>query len=314
MIEVKLYHQEPLAIEKIEQTFEASFPVKFDSEYWKWRFLTNPNEQKVYVAYIMVDSILAGYYAVSPMQIDYKGEPKKMALSNMTMTHPDHRGKGYFKLLAKTLYDSLKEDGFLGVYGFANHNSHYGFKKYLNWRDLSSLNIFSVSKENFRPLREINSIQFYSEVLTEEILIETQDLKVSSNAFCISRGKENLLWRLVNNPSNTYHCLSGVVDSKTAIRIFYKNYGDEIDVLEVFYSNLEDFNGLIKGFEYLFSLGNTKINLWSNLHSLEHLILEKHGLQETIFNSYFGIIPFTDDPALLDYKNWHYRFLDSDIF
>jgi hypothetical protein len=54
--------------------------------------------------------------------------------------------------------------------------------------------------------------------------------------------------------------------------------------------------------------------MWSNLHSTEHVELEKFGFQETVFSTYFGVILFDKIPELAKYKKWHYRLMDSDVF
>ena len=99
MSKVEIYHNKPLSIDLIKDTFEASFNIIFDKEYWQWRFLNNPNNKKTYISYIVENGVLAAYYAVSPMIIIIDGKEEKVALSNMTMTHPDFRGRGYFKKL-----------------------------------------------------------------------------------------------------------------------------------------------------------------------------------------------------------------------
>ncbi len=317
MSKVEIYHNKSLSLDLIEDTFKASFNIEFNKEYWQWRFLNNPNSDKTYISYIIEDGILAGYYAVSPMLININGKQEKIALSNMTMTHPNYRGKGYFKLLAKTLFDNLKEDGFIGVFGFANHNSHYGFRRYMNWKDLSVLNIFSVKATDFRNIKILeNSVSLRLESVTGEIIKSVTALEVAdkSKTF-IERNQKNIEWRLKNNPSNTYKVQVGRIDDNIVSLLFYKNFKDEIDVMEFFYKKGLDIIELLNfNISNLIKETNSTINMWSNLHTDEHINLEKQGFQETGFNTYMGVIPLVDNEKLLNYKEWHYRFLDSDIF
>ena len=317
MSKVEIYHNKPLPIDLIKDTFEASFNILFDKEYWQWRFLNNPNSKKTYISYIVENGVLAAYYAVSPMIIIIDGKEEKVALSNMTMTHPDFRRRGYFKKLAQNLFDNLKAEGFIGVFGFANHNSHYGFRKYLNWQDLSSLNLFQVKASDFRNIKiKENNITFKIEKITDKILENIPNLQsTDEKTIHLKRDNFNIKWRLKNNPSNSYKVQVGKKNNKIVSLLFFKEFKDEIDVMEIFYNN--DINNAVllsNCMSNLISTTNATINLWSNLHSDEHINLEKQGFQETGFNTYFGVIPFTENKTILDYKNWHYRFIDSDIF
>jgi len=226
------------------------------------------------------------------------------------------RGKGYFKQLANSLFDNLKDNNFIGIFGFANHNSHYGFRKYLNWQDLSILNLFQVKPNQFRNIKIIdNGIKLSYEDLTDELITAISNLKVvNSNKIHIKRDSKNIEWRLKNNPSNVYKTQVGRLNNQIVSILLYKKYKNEIDILEFFFSNIDNSELLNYHISNLITKFNSTINLWSNLHSLEHINLEKQGFQETNFNTYFGVIPFIDNPKLVEYKNWHYRFIDSDIF
>lgn len=316
-IDIHFYHTTPLAIKLIEETFKKSFSRGFDSNYWRWRFLNNPNCDKVYINYILENNKLAAYYAVTPEIIHINQKSYKIALSNMTMTHPSCQGRGYFKLLAKAMYEQLKEDGFIAVYGFANSNSHYGFRKYLNWKDVSILNIFKVKKENFRDflVRKDNELEF---VLSNDLNLENCELNQRwKHKKHISRNVSHLNWRLKEIPNNTYQILEAK-KGDTFMKIVIKRYQDEIDIIEIF-DNCTDSQSyelfLTNTIHYLicFQKGEA-INIWSNLHDFEHLILEKIGFQEDSFNTYFGVIPLDKTHDLTNIRDWYYRFYDSDIF
>ena len=44
MENIKFYFEKALDIDKIADVFQLSFNQNFDYEYWKWRFLNNPND------------------------------------------------------------------------------------------------------------------------------------------------------------------------------------------------------------------------------------------------------------------------------
>jgi len=176
MEKIEYYFDQPVDIELISDTFLSAFKVPLDVKTWEWRFLTNPVTNKVYINYIIINNVLAAYYAVSPVTILVDEKPQKIALSNMTMTHPEHQGKGYFKTLALDMYAKLKDDGYLGVFGFANQNSHYGFRKNLGWNDLTGLNNFSVNNNTFRTDLLKKDIQLTCEIAPVSLV----DLKLAS--------------------------------------------------------------------------------------------------------------------------------------
>jgi hypothetical protein len=319
MIEICYYYDKPIESNLILDTFQKSYGKEMDFKTFEWRFLNNPFAGKVYINYIKSNDILAAYYAVSPVKIWIDGQSFLIALSNMTMTHPEHQGKGYFKLLANDLYSKLKEDGFIGVFGFANQNSHYGFRKNLEWIDLAGLNGFSLDGKDFNTALVKNNKEFIFEDSQINIshIQKADKLRCSNQMIIPDRSEIFLSWRLKYHPTNKYQAL--LIETKNDLRgiLFYKFYNGSIDIMEYFY-NISDefatFDTLINGISFLLNKYSFNVNIWSNLHSDEHLILEKFGFKENNFLTYFGVIPFTHKKELMEIKNWHYRFIDSDIF
>ena len=235
------------------------------------------------------------------------------------LKYPDYQGRGYFKKLANHLYNELKKDGFIGVFGFANQNSHYGFRKYLNWQDLAILNNFSVERTNFKT--SIISQDIMSEHIVEElsegIINRLENYYCSSASVILKRDAANLLWRFHKNPSNTYFVISHKIED-TEVSVIFKKYMNSIDVMEVFIKNeISEHNNncfLLCIKTLLADYGNS-INIWSNIYSNEHLLFEKIGFKKGAFSTYFGYIPFRNDiQEVFSIKNWHYRFCDSDVY
>jgi len=303
----------------LKETFLAAYGIPLDYKIFEWRFLNNPFDEKVYINYILDENCLASYYAVSPVNIEIKGVKHKIALSNMTMTHPVHQGKGYFKTLALDLYKKLKEDGYIGIFGFANQNSHYGFRKNLGWIDLAELSSFSTDKENLKKApSSLNDLYNVYEEKTElKHVRATLTMNYSNQVVVPSRSESFLTWRLINNPINQYQTLMIRKSEELLGILFFKFYNSSIDIMECFFNHSSgiDKNEILHyGFEYLLTKYDFKLNIWSNLHSDEHLFLEKIGFKNSHFITYFGVIPFTQTDDLKDFANWHFRFIDSDVF
>jgi hypothetical protein len=213
----------------------------------------------------------------------------------------------------------LKEDGFIGVFGFANQNSHYGFRKNLGWNDLAGLTSFAVEKNEFRRnlLNDNEEFRFTESAINKQQIQKTKELLCSDQKILPDRNENFLSWRLMRNPSNEYHTLM-IETGETLIGvIFFKFYNGSIDIMEWFYAkhvSIDPQLALMKGISHLINKFNANVNIWSNLHSDEHLVLEKFGFKEGNFLTYFGVIPFVSEPVLTGLKDWHFRFIDSDVF
>jgi hypothetical protein len=319
MPQVKLYFDQELKFDSIAETYFKSYKRKLDPEYWNWRFCNNPYNRKIFISYILENEILAAYYAASPCFIRINNVSHKFILVNMAMTHPDYQGKGYLKRVAGELYRELDAEGYIGALGFANAQSHYGHRKYLNWSDLCVLNNFSADKHTFKPGNEMSDIKFgFESGDVDKCIIElTQSMICCNKKVHINRDITFLDWRLRIHPMYRYFYLKINDNGGPAGLIFYKLYNGNADIMEFFYNpewESENHHLLIAGINELMKISHESVQIWSNLQSDEHLQLEKSGFRETSFITYMGIIPFHDYPEIRDLKNWHYRFIDSDVF
>jgi len=84
---------------------------------------------------------LAAHYVTQPLVSDFGGKKVKGLLSLNTATHPEHRGKKLFTLLADKTYEYAQEQGFKFVIGVANANSTPGFLKNLRFMLVKPLDV-----------------------------------------------------------------------------------------------------------------------------------------------------------------------------
>lgn len=111
---------------------------KFSFEYLKWQYADNPVGKIVgYNAYM--GDVLAAHYVTMPIYMVINGEKTLGVLSLNTATHPDHRGKRLFSVLAEQTFQYATENGFKFVIGVANANSTHGFIKNLNFKLIGPL-------------------------------------------------------------------------------------------------------------------------------------------------------------------------------
>lgn len=126
----------------ISEILQQSFPKskKFTKAYLKWQYIDNPIGEIVGFNAFYGDC-LAAHYVTMPITMVLFGREVKGLISLNTATHPDHRGKGLFTILAKTTYDYAKENGFEFVTGVANANSTHGFLNKLGFYLISPLDV-----------------------------------------------------------------------------------------------------------------------------------------------------------------------------
>lgn len=95
--------------------------------------------------------VMVAHYALIPMRMIIDGRVVKGGLSMATVTHPEHRGKGLFKTLAKVTYENAVQEGYEFVVGVANDNSYPGFIKYFPFDDVGTLDVLIGVKKCIEP-------------------------------------------------------------------------------------------------------------------------------------------------------------------
>ena len=122
----------------------------FTSGVFKYWYLDNPNG-KVLSYNALYEDIIAAHYALIPVKMEIAGRIASGLLSMATVTHPEHRGKGLFKTLAKATYDYAAQSGYEFVIGVANANSYPGFIKYFNFSDIGQLEVLFGFSSDIMP-------------------------------------------------------------------------------------------------------------------------------------------------------------------
>lgn len=111
---------------------------KFTVSALEWLYRGNP-EGPVVGADAWSGDTLAAHYVTIPMRARIAGESVRGLLSLNTATAPEFQGKGLFTTLAEATYAAAREQGFQGVFGFANANSTPGFLRKLAFQQVRSL-------------------------------------------------------------------------------------------------------------------------------------------------------------------------------
>lgn len=111
---------------------------KFSFEFLKWQYAENPVGVIVgFNAYW--DKVLAAHYVTMPIYMKIGGNKTLGLLSLNTATHPEHRGKKLFTILAEKTFQYAGKNGYKFVIGVANANSTHGFIKHLGFKLIGPL-------------------------------------------------------------------------------------------------------------------------------------------------------------------------------
>lgn len=134
---------------QLRELTELVFGRRLTEEYWNWEFRYNPaGFTKTWVA--VVGNEIVGQYTVIPMRLKIQDKVILATLSVDTMTHPNYRHQGMFKVLAAKLYEEIGKEGIPITYGFPNEASLPGFIKRLDWAHICTMPILA------RPLNFAN--------------------------------------------------------------------------------------------------------------------------------------------------------------
>ena len=110
----------------------------FKKEGFRHWYVENPCGKAISFNAFDGDKMVAHYVCIiKQMLID--GRVANGILSMATVTHPDYRGRGLFKTLAKMTYDYARNNGYEFVIGVANANSFPGFMKYFPFQFVGQL-------------------------------------------------------------------------------------------------------------------------------------------------------------------------------
>ncbi|MBR3412739.1 MAG: GNAT family N-acetyltransferase [Bacteroidales bacterium] len=110
----------------------------FHQEGFRHWYVENPYGNAISFNAFDGEKMVAHYVCIIKKMV-IEGRVVDGILSMATVTHPDYRGRGLFKTLAKMTYDYAKNHGYEFVIGVANANSFPGFMKYFPFQFVGRL-------------------------------------------------------------------------------------------------------------------------------------------------------------------------------
>jgi hypothetical protein len=317
--EVKFFWEEPIPVSLIASSWETAFKRRFNELEWRWRFENQSGDSNIYASYMLEEGQVTCFAAHSPIAA-YTPDKTKLRAAEILMifTHPTFQGKGLYVQMSPKINSRLESLGFDFIYGFANNNSHYTYRKNLNWQDIGILTNFTLNTEHSRILPDKSSLKVLDLPITTDLLKQISMFPVCRDKNHFDRSSGFLTWRVLQHPSKNYQTVGIFQDSIIQAVVIYKKYNiNEIDIMEIFWANENDiftqpvYSALVS---FFIMQGDSRINIWSNLYSDEHLHLEKIGFKEDKFSAYFGLINLSNKPVSTRISEWHYRFVDSDVY
>lgn len=139
---------------------------KFSFDYLKWQYADNPVGPIVgFNAYW--GDVLAAHYVTMPIFMNIEGKKTLGVLSLNTATHPDHRGKRLFTILAERTYQYAAENGYKFVIGVANANSTHGFIKHLGFKLIGPLTFKVGVGKGIYPNKEYTFTRYWDKEIMD---------------------------------------------------------------------------------------------------------------------------------------------------
>ncbi len=152
--------------QKLLQIVFAEHTDKFSFDYLKWQYADNPVGAILgFNAYW--GDVLAAHYVTMPIYMNIDGKKTLGVLSLNTATHPDHRGKRLFTILADQTYQYAAENGFKFVIGVANANSTPGFIKHLGYKLIGPLTFKIGIGTTLYPQKEYTFTRYWDKEIMD---------------------------------------------------------------------------------------------------------------------------------------------------
>lgn len=300
---------------EILELFHLVFKQEMTLDSWYWRFKNNPFTDDVFIYLMWEGKKLIGHYAVSPMEMKYNGSIIKTALSMTTMTHPEYGGKGVFSKLAEKLYSDLKNDyGYKMVWGFPNNNSHYGFIKNLNWKDISVIPMMTLKLSEMRMTRSDDVLYGIENSLTKD---QIQKLNVSTKELSLNKNKEYLNWRYLLNPICDYKILNLMKSDAFVVYKVIKSFTNpeeqEVDIMELYFNDISELTQLINAV-IKHEVNINQFNIWKSLFTENRILFEKIGFKMNLPLTYLSHLNLDPNNDFSEFRNWELGLDYSDVF
>ena len=310
----------PGEIRDICRVFNDTYKgFSFREDYVKWRYFETPYKQAYnFIAYEKDKPV--GHTALCPREliVDNKIVMAGQSLGNAVL--PGYQKMGLFSKMAKKSYDKALGEDIRFIWGFPNHNAHYGKKTKLKWEDIYEIPTKQLLLGNTK-FEETT----HKDVINTSIssLVPGNKIGNDSKIFFL-RNKAFFKWRYVNNPRNQYFAYTINDENIFRTYLIYKIYevptGKYVDVVDFEAETNEDFKQMLLKLILDISINGefTGVNIWINTNHKFSGILEMLGFINnapiTFFSFCSSRLEYSFLKKVSNYKNWLITMGDSDVF
>lgn len=327
--------------------------ITANPEFVEYEYFKNPaGDAIIELALDEEKNVLAGQYLVSPKFIYSKGETLKVILSLNTLTRKEYRGQKIFTGLAEITYDRASKEGYRFVYGAPNPNSHPGFLKKLNFKDLGYMALYLKPMNCKQMIKEKTGSRFLGAIASVgDLFFKTQKsddshiVKITDENVKLMdefwddirdkypvigvRNAEYIFYRYLDVPIREYHPFFYIKDEK----VIAYGVGRVLEIAGMT-------SGMIADFLYINGYENEAKELLNHLMNVmkkekgaclagcliqnaaeEAGILKKNGfmrcpeklLPQPTPIIYRKLDPEYDDAIVKDWRNWFFTAGDYDV-
>ena len=138
--------------------------------------------------------IMMAHYACIPTKMIIDGREVNGIHSMATVTHPNYRGLGLFKMLAQKTFEDAAKEGYEFVIGVANANSFPGFIKHLGFYLIEKLDV----KWGWGRIRNTSSSKCAYKYWTDDAI----NWRLGKSRY--SRNKQSVFGKYGKYPVKTY--------------------------------------------------------------------------------------------------------------
>jgi GNAT superfamily N-acetyltransferase len=297
-------------LKDMAELYEAVYDTLLPADYFPRKYNTAYTKIK-YTGFLAYDktNLPAAYYGVIPCFIQYNHEPVLAAQSADTMTHPEHRNKGLFILLAKFTYDVCRDENIKLVFGFPNQTSLPGLINKLDWQVISHLERFTIPVTTIPLERLVQKFDILNGFYKAYIKQMLKKLVLPQHGIPNSVFDEgyNGIYRTDDYLQyKTYNTTYTIKLGEAIVWFKIQNgfiVGDISDFENDFYNVIQTLTRLTK------KLGLQKLEFQVNPHTKLYRLLKIYG--ESIPS--FPVI-IKDLGSGIDFKSLAFTFADIDIF
>jgi len=118
--------------------FQTVFTIKKDRAHFHRQFLPGPQDFGYHV-FLIDKGEIRGAYSAIPLMFTSAENSYKAALVVDALMHPKYQGRGLLRPLLEVLYDRMRADGFIFLYGMPNRKFYPLLTASLAWEDWGSM-------------------------------------------------------------------------------------------------------------------------------------------------------------------------------